>query len=86
LYGGDPALPENRLPEFFQQPGHGIDVSGRHEVLQRFLGQVPAQGPVGGAAAQHRDRAGLEPLKLGQQRIPEQVVVAVPLPAPVQRH
>ncbi len=44
------------------------------------------QAPVGGAAAQDRDQGGLPAVQLRQQHVAEQVVVAVPLPPPVQRH
>ena len=52
---------------------------------QRLLGQVVALAPADGAAPQFRDQAGLHALQLGEQHIPEQVMVAVPLPSPVQR-
>jgi hypothetical protein len=86
LQGGDPGLPVERQPEFFHHPGCGIDVPGSHEVLQRLRRQVIAQAPAGSSPPQHRDHARLQPLELGQQHIAEQVVVAVPLPPPIQRY
>ena len=56
------------------------------EYSSAYLGQVVAPVPGGGAAAQDRDQAGLQALGLREQHVAEQVVVAVPLSAPVQRH
>ena len=66
--------------------GHGIDVFGGDGVFQRLFGLVVAQAPGGRAAAQHRDQAGFQAVQLGEQHVAEQVVVAVPLAAAVQRH
>jgi len=86
LQGGDPALRVGRPPEFSHQLDSAIDVPGGHGVLQRFPGQVIARAPGGGAAPQDRDQGGLQPFQLREQHVAEQVVVAVPLAAVVQRH
>jgi hypothetical protein len=86
LDGGDPALPQGRQPEALHQPSGRIHVPGGDGVFQRLLGQTVAQAPGRGAAPQHRDQAGFAAFQPGQQHVTEQMVVAVPLPPPVQRH
>ena len=84
--GGEPALPMGRHPEPFHQASGGVNVPGGDGVLQRILRQVIAQAPARGAATQDGHQVGLLAVQLRQEHVAEQVVVAVPVAPPVQRH
>ena len=68
------------------QAGRGLHVAGLHPVLQCLAARPVVLVPLRGPPVQHGHQPGLQPVQLGQQHVPEQVVVAVPLPPPVQRH
>ena len=86
LQGAAPARPVGRQPELLDQAGSGADVLGRDGILQRVLGQAAALAPGGGAALHGRGQSGFAAFQLGPEHVAEQVMVAVPLPAVIQRH
>ena len=59
-----PALPVDRAPQCLQKARDRLRIPGQDRVLQRLLRQVIGQVPGRGAAAQHRDQAGLQPFQL----------------------
>jgi len=63
-----------------------LDVLCGNGVLQCFLGQAVSQAPAGGTVPQHRDQATIQAFQFRHQHVTEQVVVAVPLSPPIQRH
>jgi hypothetical protein len=83
---GDPALPPGRHSELLHQLRDHVHVVGGHGVLKRFLRAAVGPAPVRGVPPEDRQQAGFQPFQLGQQHVAEQVVVAVPEAAPVQRH
>ena len=84
--GGEPALPVDRHPEPFHQASGGVNVPGCDGVLQRILWQIIAHAPTRGATPQDSRQVGLTAVQLGPEHVAKQMVVAVPLPPPVQRH
>ena len=57
----------------------------QHRVLERGLEVAPSLVPVGGAAVQNRNQLGLALDEFAPEQLPEQVVIAVPLSASVER-
>jgi hypothetical protein len=86
LNSAEPSPPESGQRELFHQADDLAGVLGGHEVFQCLLGPPLVQAPAGRAAPQHRQQTGLEPFQFGQEHVAEQVMVAVPVAAPVQRH
>ena len=90
--GGKPAHPTKELPEppapdevkvpLDQQPGHHLRVAGSGGVLDRLLHEPVCATPSRRTAAQLA--RGLAP-ELELQNLTEQMVVAIPLPARVER-
>ena len=90
--GGKPAHPAEELPQppapdelkvpLDQQPGHHLCVAGSGGVLDRLLHEPVCATPGGRTAAQLA--RGLAP-ELELQNLAEQMVVAIPLPARVER-
>jgi hypothetical protein len=65
------------------QPGDPVGVPGRLAVVDGQLGQALGLVPVGGPPVELGHPPGLAPLQLGQEQLPEQLVVAVPAVAAV---
>jgi hypothetical protein len=68
------------------QPGHPVGVAGGLGMVDGQLRQPVGLTPGRCPGVQAMDQLGLAPLQLGLEQLPEQMVVAVPLPVPVQRH
>ena len=72
------------------QLGHQLDASlalaGLQEVLDGQGGGAVGLVPVGGPEVQLLDHVGFDPLKLAEQELAEEGVVAVPVPLTVQRN
>ena len=86
LQCGEPALPVSQHRQPFHQPRSRADVARGDGVFERRLGQVVPQAPVGRAVPQDRHQVRFAAVQVGQQHVAEQVMVAVPLSPPVQRH
>ena len=91
-FGGQPAHPPKKLPEppapnelevpLDQQLGHHVRVAGSGRVLDRLLREPVRPTPSRRAAAQ---LARVVAPELELQHLAEQMVVAIPLPAGVER-
>ena len=63
-----------------------LAIVSRQRVLDRRRRLAVGLQPSGGAAMQHRHGRPLATLQLRAQRITKQVVVAIPLASPIERH
>ena len=68
------------------EAGDHVGVVPRLGMVDGGLRHVVRLAPRGGAVVERADHVRLTPLQLGHQQIPEQVVVAIPLPAAVEWH
>ena len=79
-----PAGPDGLL-QLQDQPGHPVVVPGRLGMLDRGLRHGVRLEPRSRPEMEIRDQIGLPPPEFRLQQLPEQVVVAVPLTAAVER-
>ena len=68
------------------EAGDRVGVAPRLGMVDGGLRHVVRLAPRGGTVVERADHVRLAPLQLGHQQIPEQVVVAIPLPATVEWH
>ena len=68
------------------RPAGSMTLATAVVLVDRGLGQVVGLTPGGGPVVELLGQPGLAPVQLGQEQLTEQLVVAVPLLAPVQRH
>jgi hypothetical protein len=80
-----PALEEPRGPVLGDELRRLLAVAGRDRVPDRAVGVAVRQEPASRAPVQLRDHGRLGALQLASQELAEEVVVAVPLAALVQR-
>ena len=81
-----PAVVVERQRQRVDQAGDGVRLTRGVAVDDRRFHQVVGDAPVHRAPVQSRHHMRLAALELGAQQLAEQVVVAIPLAAPVERH
>ena len=86
LGGSDPALLVGGKRQRADQASRGIRLARLHPVLQCLAGLPVPLVPLRGPPVKDGHQAGLQAVQLRQEHVAEQVMVAVPLPPPVQRH
>jgi hypothetical protein len=74
------------LRQLLDQPGRPVGVTGGLGMADGLLWQVVGLEPGGRAGVEPWDELGFAPVELSCEQLAEQLVVAVPLAAAVQRH
>ena len=86
LEGLHAAVVIERRTQCIDQAGDGVRLAGRATVADRVLGPVVGETPGHCTSVELGHQLGLRPLELVPEKLAEEVVVAVPLPLPVERH
>ena len=86
LQGLHPAVVVERQRKGVDQAGDGVRLAGSVPVDDRRLRQVVGDAPGHRATVERGHHVRLAALELVPQQLAEQVVVAIPLAAPVERH
>ena len=84
--GGDTAALVDAWTGTYGQPRRSVDIPGRLRVPDRGLRLPVRLAPIGRTSEQTRHEIRLDSLELRTQQLLEEMVVAIPLPSPVQRH
>src|SRR5262245_29581261 len=84
--GIDTATGSDRLHEFENDPGNPLGVAGRVGVIDGSLGHPVRLVPVGGTFVELDAEVRIVAPKLGLEMLAQQVVVAIPLAAAIERY
>jgi hypothetical protein len=83
---GQPAAAVDRDGDLLDAPGDQVGIVGVHRVADRGLVQPMVRAPLGRATGEQAHLLRLIALQLPTEQLPEQGVIAVPLPLAIQRN